>query len=109
MSLWDDLAHHHAETRDRPILALFDRADRAQHFSIAADGLLFDYSKTAIDAHARDLLIRLAESAGVAHRREAMFAGERINETEGRAVLHTALRRLDGSVTVDGRDVMPAV
>ncbi len=109
MSLWDDLRFHHAAHAGRPILALFEGTDRARHFSIRADGLLFDYSKTGIDAHARDLLIRLAEASGVASRREAMFTGERINETEGRAVLHTALRNLDGSVSVDGRDVMPEV
>jgi glucose-6-phosphate isomerase len=109
MSLWDDLGYHHAAHADRPILALFEGSDRARHFSVRADGLLFDYAKTGIDAHARDLLIRLAEAAGVAARREAMFSGAKINETEGRAVLHTALRNLDGSVAVDGRDVMPEV
>ena len=109
MSLWDDLGYHHAAHADRPILSLFEGADRARHFSIRADGLLFDYSKTGIDAHARDLLIRLAEGAGVAQRREAMFSGAKINETEGRAVLHTALRSPEGRVTVDGRDVMPEV
>ena len=109
MSLWDDLRFHHAAHADRPILSLFEGTDRARHFSIRADGLLFDYSRTAIDAHARDLLIRLAEAQGVAGRREAMFAGARINETEGRAVLHTALRNLQGSVILDGEDVMPAV
>ena len=109
MSLWDDLRFHRADTAGRPILDLFRSGERARDFSIRADGMLFDYSKTAIDAHARDLLIRLAEATGVAARREAMFTGEKINETEGRAVLHTALRNLEGSVKVDGRDVMPEV
>ena len=53
--------------------------------------------------------MRLAETSGVVARRDAMFAGERINETEGRAVLHTALRDLDGEVAVDGVDAMGAV
>ena len=57
MSLWDDLGYHHAAHADRPILSLFEGADRARHFSIRADGLLFDYSKTGIDAHARDMLL----------------------------------------------------
>ena len=58
----------------------------------------------------RDLLIALYEEAGVPARREAMFSGAKINETEGRAVLHTALRNLDGGpVMVDGADVMPGV
>ncbi|WP_413873901.1 glucose-6-phosphate isomerase [Albidovulum sp.] len=109
MSLWDDLRFHHAAHAGRPILSLFDGTDRARHFSIREGGLLFDYSKTGIDARARGLLIRLAEAAGVAQRREAMFSGAKINETEGRSVLHTALRNLDGAVSVDGRDVMPEV
>ncbi len=109
MSLWDDLKEYHAKTADRRILSLFEDMKRASDFSVISDGMLFDYSKTTIDPHARDLLIRLAEGAGVAAKREAMFAGAKINETEGRAVLHTALRNLQGSVTVDGVDVMPAV
>ncbi len=109
MSLWDDLAFHQRGTEDRHILKLFDNGKRPAGFSVKFDGLLFDYSKTAIDPHARDLLVRLAEGASVAARAEAMFSGEKINETEGRAVLHTALRNLKGSVTVDGRDVMPEV
>jgi glucose-6-phosphate isomerase len=72
--------------------------------------MLFDYSKTNIDATARDLLIGLLDATGVAEKREAMFTGAKINETEGRAVLHTALRNLDGGpVVVDGQDVIPGV
>ncbi|MCV2864357.1 glucose-6-phosphate isomerase [Defluviimonas sp. WL0075] len=109
MNRWDTLRHHHAEVRDRAILTLFDDPARAGAFSVDADGLLFDYSKTNIDVSGRALLIALAEGADVAARREAMFSGARINETEGRAVLHTALRNLDASVIVDGQDVMPPV
>ncbi|MFO1174017.1 MAG: glucose-6-phosphate isomerase [Paracoccaceae bacterium] len=109
MSLWDDLRNHRHDNAGQKITALFEKPDRARHFSARAGELLFDYSKTTVDAHARDLLIRLAEAAGVASRRDAMFAGEKINETEGRAVLHTALRNLGGSVLVDGQDVMPEV
>ncbi|EEW23837.1 glucose-6-phosphate isomerase [Rhodobacter ferrooxidans] len=106
--LWQALAAHQAGVADRSILSLFD-ADRAGDFSARAGDMLFDYSKTNIDAEARRLLLELAEAAGVAAKREAMFAGEKINETEGRAVLHTALRNLDGAVLVDGHDVMPEV
>jgi glucose-6-phosphate isomerase len=109
MSLWDDLVFHQRGAKGRHILELFENEKRPRDFSVNFDGLLFDYSKTAIDPQARDLLIRLAEGARVAARAEAMFSGEKINETEGRAVLHTALRNLAGSVTVDGRDVMPEV
>jgi glucose-6-phosphate isomerase len=95
----------------RPILSLFegDRG-RAQGFSARFDGMLFDYSKTSIDEGIRDGLLDLACAADVAARREAMFTGQKINETEGRAVLHTALRAPDDAVIrVDGQDVMPAV
>ncbi len=109
MSLWDDLVFHRRETKARHILELLDNDKRPAEFSVNFDDLLFDYSKTAIDPHGRDLLIRLAEGAHVAARAEAMFTGARINETEGRAVLHTALRNLDASVVVEGRDVMPEV
>ncbi|WP_102223359.1 glucose-6-phosphate isomerase [Acidimangrovimonas sediminis] len=109
MGSWDDLAAHHAGVKRRTLAELFENRSRSAEFSAHADGLLFDYSKTNIDATARGLLVRLAEDAGVAARRDAMFAGAKINETEGRAVLHTALRNLEGSVTVDGEDVMSAV
>ena len=105
---WADLCAHREATRGRRIEALMNDA-RAEGFSAEGAGLRLDHSKTHIDAVGGGLLLRLAEAAGVEARRDAMFAGERINETEGRAVLHTALRNLDGSVSVDGRDVMPGV
>ena len=83
---------------------------RAEDFSVTALDMLFDYSKTAMDDEARSALIALATEAGVQTKRDAMFAGAKINDTEGRAVLHTALRNLDGgAVMVDGTDVMPEV
>lgn len=92
-----------------PILDRMTRA-RADDFSVQAGDLLFDYSKTAMDDAGRDLLIEMYNSAGVAAKRDAMFSGAKINETEGRAVLHTALRNLDGDpVIVDGADVMTDV
>ncbi len=107
--IWDQLQAHrkaHAATR---IETLFDDPARATEYCTQVDGLSFDWSKTSIDATARDLLISLAKAADVPGRRDAMFAGAKINETEGRAVLHTALRNLTGSIIVDGEDVMPAV
>lgn len=108
--IWNRLKSLRAAQGDQRISDLFD-ADpaRATAFSTAADGLVLDWSKTMIDAGARDLLLELAEGAQLAARREAMFTGEKINETEGRAVLHTALRNLSGSVIVDDTDVMPEV
>ncbi|MDB6180606.1 glucose-6-phosphate isomerase [Paracoccus fistulariae] len=108
--IWSRLKSCRQAQGDTSITSLFDAdADRATAFSTRADGLLFDWSKTMIDADARDLLLDLARNADVVARREAMFGGEKINETEGRAVLHTALRNLSGSVSVDGQDVMPQV
>ncbi len=107
--MWDDLRAHHARTGRRRFETLFDDR-RAKDFSVGVGDMLFDFSKTNIDAEARALLIGLLEQAKVAERREAMFSGKAINETEGRAVLHTALRNLDGGpVRVDGQDVMPEV
>ncbi len=95
---------------DRRIEDLFADADRADAFSLEALGMRFDYAKTQIDGDIRAALLDLAESRGVAARRDAMVAGQKINETEGRAVLHTALRNLDARpVLVEGRDVMPGV
>jgi len=107
--MWTDLKTHHASVADRRIASLFD-ADRAADFSVRLGDLLLDYSKTNIDAKGRALLIDLLEQSGVAAKRDAMFSGAKINDTEGRAVLHTALRNLDATpVMVDGQDVMPAV
>ncbi|WP_439103464.1 glucose-6-phosphate isomerase [Celeribacter marinus] len=101
----------HTAAGSRHMLDLFDAdKSRAEDFSARADGLLFDYAKTNIDVQTRDALFALLDEAGVADKREAMFTGEKINDTEGRAVLHTALRNLDGGpVLVDGKDVMPEV
>jgi glucose-6-phosphate isomerase len=84
--------------------------DRFATFSARFDDLLLDYSKSKIDGKAFELLLDLARAADVEGRRAAMFAGEKINATENRAVLHTALRnRSDRPVLVDGKDVMPDV
>ncbi|MER8461773.1 glucose-6-phosphate isomerase [Mesorhizobium sp. M1396] len=75
-------------------------------FSATDGDLLLDWSKCAVDALTMDLLEKLAKAADLEGRRDAMFAGKKINLTEDRAVLHTALRNLTGKgVTVDGQDV----
>ena len=103
------LKAHHATVADRKILSLFANG-RAQSFSATTGEMLFDFSKTNIDETARDLLLTLAETSGVAAKRHAMFTGTKINETEGRAVLHVALRAGDDAVIkVDGQDVLPEV
>lgn len=83
---------------------------RAQRMSRRACGMLYDFSKTALTEESFAALIDLAEAADVTAARDAMFAGEKINTTEGRAVLHTALRAgPDAVIEVDGVDVMSEV
>jgi glucose-6-phosphate isomerase len=107
--IWGDLKAHAAKVEGRSMLSLFDDPDRAARFSRRMGGMLFDFSKTQIDDTALARLVDLARTAGVEGKRDAMFAGEKINETEGRAVLHTALRAEAGPILVDGRDVLPGV
>ena len=108
--MWPEIEQLARAARDTDILRLFDEPGRAAAFSVRFDGMLFDYSKTALGLEARAALIRLAGTCDLAARRAAMFAGEPINQTEGRAVLHTALRNLTGGpVMVDGRDIMPGI
>ena len=84
--------------------------DRARRYSIEAGDLRLDYSKNRMTDRTLSLLLDLARDAGVAAERDAMFAGEPINRTENRAVLHVALRApRDAVIPVDGRDVVPGV
>lgn len=111
MMHWDKLRHLYTQGKDRRITALFDQdADRAGRFSRNFDGILFDFSKTTLDTPVLDALIALAADADLPTRRDAMFDGAKINETEDRAVLHTALRAPTGTqIVVDGTDVIPEV
>ena len=85
--------------------------DRARKYTIEAAGWTLDYSKNRIDAGVMKALRGLAEASGLKAEIERMFTGEKINRTENRAVLHTALRNIDpkAQVFVDGKDVMPDV
>ena len=90
--------------------AFADDPARFDRFHVTQDDLFVDYSKNLITDDVMAALRELAETANVESWRERMFAGDRINVTENRAVLHTALRNLDGNtVMVDGKDVMPDV
>jgi glucose-6-phosphate isomerase len=83
---------------------------RFSEFSTRQDDLVLDYSKTNITEEIRKILLTLAAEANVEAKRDAMFAGEKINTTENRAVLHTALRNVSNTpVLVDGADVMPEI
>lgn len=108
---WADLARHYTRLQQVHMRDLF-AADprRFDNFSIQFGEMLVDFSKHRIDRDVFNLLIELAKQCGVESSRDAMFAGEKINTTEHRAVLHTALRnRSSGSIVVDGTDVMPEV
>ena len=104
-SLWNDLLNSADAVKGRPLISLFEKDKRMERFSRHTLGLMFDFSKTNIDDKTLDLLLELAKSKDVATRRDAMFAGQSINETEGRAVLHTALRNMDPVRTVGGQDI----
>jgi len=108
---WQALIEHHRQMAGVQLRTLFE-ADplRFEHFSLIFDELLFDYSKNRITDATLRLLHDLAEQAQLAKFIERMFAGEKINVTEGRAVLHVALRnRSNRPMYVDGQDVMPQV
>ncbi len=108
--IWRKLEQNHAAAKNRQIVSLFDDPARFEAFSADADGLLMDFSKTNIDAGALAALLDLAEASGVAAKRDAMFSGEKINTTEDRAVLHTALRDERAQpLVVDGADVRPDI
>ncbi|CDZ31813.1 Glucose-6-phosphate isomerase [Neorhizobium galegae bv. officinalis] len=106
-----DLKSTVAKTDATDIRAAFAAdSGRFAKFSAVFDDLLMDYSKTAVNDEIMALLEKLADAGGVAAKREEMFSGVAINFTEGRAVLHTALRnRSNTPVLVDGKDVMPDV
>ena len=87
-----------------------DDHNRFNDFSIKFTDILFDYSKNRVNEETMDLLIKLAEVSDVEKKRDAMFSGEKINFTEDRSVLHTALRSKEkASLIVDGEDVRPLV
>ncbi|MFG1291158.1 glucose-6-phosphate isomerase [Xanthobacter versatilis] len=97
-------------TREGRILDLFAQPDRFERFSVAYGDLLIDFSKTAITDDILTQLLELARAGGVEAQRDAMFAGDHINLTEDRAVLHTALRdQASDTIQVDGIDVKPGV
>ncbi len=108
---WSALALASRRFADTTIGGMFAAdARRFERFSLSAAGLTLDYSKNRLDAHALQLLVDLARERGVEQARDAMLAGARINDTERRAALHSALRRPPGErLEIDGVDVMPAV
>ncbi|GAA2629026.1 glucose-6-phosphate isomerase [Streptomyces axinellae] len=111
MPEWHALAKHREEFGQTHLRRLFaDDPGRAERYSVRVGDLYLDYSKHLVTDETLRLLQQLAESAGVFRLRDAMFEGEKINITEDRAVLHTALRTPESAtVRVDGENVMPKV
>ncbi len=105
------LSNHYVDIAPKHLTELFAAdKERFAKFSITFGDILFDYSKNRIDDTTKALLLQLARECRLEEAINAMFAGDAINETEGRAVLHTALRHQgDGPVLVDGKDVIPDV
>ena len=114
-SVLSDFMDRLIEQRDRletlTMLEMFEAdQNRFERMSIELDGLVFDYSKNRMDDEALSLLIEMAEHAQLEKHRNAMLSGQKVNQSEGRAALHTALRNQSGNaVELDGKDVMPEV
>lgn len=116
LSAWSDLESHRKAGGEEFInlkQAFSKDPSRFSHFSqtfhsnLVSSDILFDFSKNLISEETVDLLVKLAEQAGVEKKRDAMFAGEKINFTEKRAVYHPALRNVGGwDMKVEGQDVM---
>ncbi len=108
---WKSLLEHFQQVKDVTIKEYFERdPQRGERFLVEDLGLYFDYSKHRVDEKGLHLLCELAKAAGLEQAIRNMFSGKKINETENRAVLHTALRnRSNRPVEVDGKDVMPEI
>jgi glucose-6-phosphate isomerase len=108
---WKGLAAHYKKIREVHLRLLFaDDPKRGEHLSAEAVGLYFDYSKNRIIDETLELLFQLARDSHLQQRIDAMFRGDKINVTEKRPVLHTALRApRDASIYVDGENVVPKV
>ncbi len=108
---WKELGAHHKKIKDAHLRKLFaDDPERGTRMTVEAAGLFLDYSKNRVTDKTLKLLLQLAEESDLAGKTAAMFRGEKINITENRAVLHTALRAPKGAtVVVDGKNVVPDV
>ena len=108
---WEKLEDHYFSFEGIHMKELFEKdAKRFQKYALKFEDVLVDFSKNIVDDKARELLIELAEECKLKEAVDSMFAGEKINATENRAVLHVALRnRSNTPVLVDGQDVMPEV
>lgn len=110
-SAWQRLTEHHNEMQSVHMMDLFAQdPERFDNYSLQFEEMILDFSKNIINDKTLDHLVYLAKQQNIESFRDAMFRGDRINNTEGRAVLHTALRNRSGHpVIVDGNDVMPKI
>ncbi|PQJ80187.1 glucose-6-phosphate isomerase [Polaribacter porphyrae] len=107
---WQELSNHFNEIKDINIKDLCKESKRKEDFSIQFNDLLVDFSKHRITKETISLLVNLAKEVGLKEAIESQFSGEIINVTEGRAVLHTALRSsTDDSILIDGKDIKPKI
>ncbi len=111
LAAWTALGAHYKKIENTHLSQLFgEDAKRGERFAVEDVGIYLDYSKNRITDETLKLLIQLAEQSGLKARIDAMFAGEKINISENRAVLHVALRAPKGAtIVVDGQDVVPEV
>ncbi len=109
--VWNNLSKHYKKVKKLHMRDMFaEDPERFNKFSLQFNDILFDYSKNRITDETMDLLLKLADFANLKSWIDKMFTGEKINFTEERAVLHTALRnRSKNPVYVDGKDVMPEI
>jgi glucose-6-phosphate isomerase len=108
---WNALVNHHKEIAAKHLRELFAQdPQRGERLTLQAAGIYLDYSKNRIDDRTIELLLALANACGLRERIDAMFAGEKINVSEQRAVLHVALRApRTEQINTDGKDVVPGV
>ena len=108
---WKKLQAAYEKKKNNQIKSLFSAdPERFVKYSLQTENILFDFSKNNIDEDIMILLLQLAEECKLKDAIEAMFTGEKINKTEDRAVLHTALRNFSGNpITLDGKDIMPDI
>src|ERR1700745_54021 len=108
---WAALREHHKRVAPMHLRKLFaDDPKRGERLTLEAAGIYLDYSKNRVTDETLSLLVQLADESGLRERIDAMFGGQRINVSEKRAVLHTALRAPKGTIVrVDGENVVPQV
>ena len=120
-SNWQKLAGHLSSIKDKTLREFFaDEPDRASKFSLSFENIFLDFSKNRINSETLDVLLQLAEEAGLRQKIDSMFLGEKINKSENRPVLHIALRNASyeiaasatpprNDVSVDGENVMTEI